>query len=165
MAISKLSLSFVDGSTVIDANKMNALVSKINELVDKANGSTSGGGGTDSGGGSDTPQPESRPNLFVASTAKQTAISSQTGAEVELDNFYTSDFISVKPLTKYSWWVRHVVVWFDANKNFISSSPSSESTTRTLVSPENAAFCRFSFNGNAYPMDTIVMKEGERDWV
>lgn len=36
--ISQLTMTFVDGTTVIDANKMNSIVSKINELVVFANG-------------------------------------------------------------------------------------------------------------------------------
>lgn len=159
-------MSFVDGSTVIDANKMNALVSKINELVDKANGSSSGGGSSD-GGGSDTPQPESRPNLFVASTQKENVgIRSSDGQETALNGTNSSDFIAIEPSTTYSWFVRHVVAWYDSNKDFISASPSSENTTgRTLVSPSNAAYCRFSYMQTYLQHGEIVMKEGERDWL
>ena len=166
MTISKLSMSFVDGSTVIDANKMNAIVSKINELVDKANDSTSGGGNTDSGGGSDTPQPESRPNLFDASTQKEgIGLRSDNGEEAANGSVNCSDFIEVKPSTKYSWYVRYVVCWYDSDKTFISASTSTEAETRTLTSPSNAAFCRFSYLKTHLQFGEIVMKEGERDWL
>ena len=46
MAISTLNLPFIDGTTVIDANRMNSIVNKINELVNYAN--NSGGGSTPS---------------------------------------------------------------------------------------------------------------------
>ena len=161
MAISKLSMPFVDGSTVIDANKMNAIVSKINELVDKSNDSTSGGGGTDSGGGSDTPQPESRPNLFDASTSiVAVSIDSSTGAIAENPSACTSDYIAVKPNTQYTFKARYVVAWFDSSKTFISASPTAESSTKTLTSPSNAAYCRFSFAYKTYNVKDMIMNEG-----
>lgn len=41
MAINNLNLTFTDGVTVIDAEKLNAIVDKLNELVEAANSSSS----------------------------------------------------------------------------------------------------------------------------
>ena len=153
-------MSFVDGSTVIDANKMNALVSKINELVDKANGSSSGGTqGGDTGGGSNTP---SVSNLFVLlDSTFDVSINSANGMVANNPDYVLSGYIGVKGNTKYTFKGRYVVAWYDSSKNFISVSPSSEGTTLTLTSPSNAAYCRFSFNLNSFAPTKMIMNEGD----
>lgn len=160
MAINKLNLAFVDGSTVINASMLNAFQNKINELVDAANGSSSGGtqggGGT---GGSDTP---SVSNLFVLlDSTFDVSINSANGVAANNPDCVLSGYIGVKGNTKYTFKGRYVVAWYDSSKNFISVSPSSEGTTLTLTSPSNAAYCRFSFNRNLFAPTKMIMNEGE----
>lgn len=163
MAISKLSMSFVDGSTVIDANKMNAIVSKINELVDKANGSSSGGGSSDSGGSdSGGQQTPTAANLFILNDSTfGVGINSSNGQIVSNTPVCTSGYIAVKANTNYTFKGRYIVAWYDSSKNFISASPSSESSTLTLTAPSNAAYCRFAFNYEQYNALKMVMNEGD----
>lgn len=79
MAINKLSMTFVDGNTVIDAEKMNAIVNKINELVDTANGSSSGGS---SGGGSTLPTPVV-PTITLDTSTKKVSLSATSGLAIK----------------------------------------------------------------------------------
>lgn len=161
MAINKLNMSFVDGTTVINASMLNAFQNKINELVDAANGSSSGGtqGGGDTGGGSNTP---SVSNLFVLlDSTFDVAVNSANGALANNPDYIASGYIGVKGNTKYTFKGRQNVAWYDSSKNFISASPSSESSTLTLTSPSNAAYCRFSFQATAFAPTKMVMNEGD----
>ena len=79
--ISQLTMTFVDGTTVIDANKMNSIVSKINELVVAVNGS------------SITPVV---PTITLDTTAKTVALSATSGLTIK---YSTNGSI---PTTTYS---------------------------------------------------------------
>ena len=81
MAISKLDLTFVDNQTVINATRLNAIVSKINDLVEAANNGSSSGG---SGGGT-TPTAPSAPTITINGTSA--TISAVSGATIK----YTLD--------------------------------------------------------------------------
>lgn len=80
MAINKLSMTFVDGTTVIDAEKMNAIVNKINELVDTANGSSSGGS---SGGGSTPSVTPVVPTITLDTSTKKVSLSATSGLTIK----------------------------------------------------------------------------------
>lgn len=84
MAISKLNMSFVNGTTVIDASMLQAFQNKINELVDSVNGSSSGGSssGGSSGGGSSTPTPVI-PTITLDTTTKKVSLSATSGLTIK----------------------------------------------------------------------------------
>lgn len=73
--ITKLNMTFVDGTTVIDASKLNAFQSKINELVDAVNSGVSP---------SPTPSPDTRTKTdmeyILWSTSTKTAVTDPTQA-------------------------------------------------------------------------------------
>jgi len=67
-----------------------------------------------------------------------------TGALNANASYNTSEFIPVSANTQYSFSPKHQVCWYDADKSFISGSPSGE-VVQTLTSPASAAYVRCSF--------------------
>lgn len=101
-------------------------------------------------------------NLFNAATASEnTGISSSTGQTSAVQNYCTSDYIEVTPNTKYSFKARYNVCWFDSEKTFLSGSPYSEWEIKTLTSPINARYVRFSFDSRSWLISGMCMNKGE----
>lgn len=97
-------------------------------------------------------------NLFNATIGD--SISSSDGTLVSSAQMVLSEYVPVSPNTQYSFKARWIVVWFDSSKNFISASPSSESSTKLLTSPANAAFVRWCFDKTSYLPRNYVMNIG-----
>lgn len=97
-------------------------------------------------------------NLFNATIGN--SISSSNGTLVSLASMVLSEYVPVSPNTQYLFKSRWIVCWFDSSKNFISASPSSESSTRLLTSPANAAFVRWCFDMHAFLPRNYVMNIG-----
>ena len=101
-------------------------------------------------------------NLFnVATALSNKGVSSTNGTILDLNNFVTSDFIPVESSTNYTLKGRYVVVWYDENNQFISSSPSSESSIKTLTSPATAKYMRFSFTTASFNPSTMMVNKGD----
>ena len=117
-------MTFVDGTTVINAEKMNGIVSKINEIIDKVNG--------------DTPTPTvSAPSIFVRGLA--IVMTAETGATI----YYTTDGSTpTSSSTQYTGAFTsqsNITVKAIAIKDGVSSSASTASftapQTSTVVEP------------------------------
>lgn len=66
------------------------------------------------------------------------------------NNYYNSTgFIKVTPGEQYSLSFRHMISWYDKNKNFISGQDLSK-TTNTAKAPHNAAFVRATVAKSAW---------------
>ena len=115
-----------------------------------------------SGGGADLVEKKGY-NLYDYKLVQpDTSLSSSNGqTTTPADNYVTSGYISVKPNTQYTFKARRVVAWYGEDRTFISASPYSEESIKTLISPSNAAFCRFSFRPNSYEPDLMQMNEGD----
>lgn len=84
-------------------------------------------------------------------------------------NFITAGYIPVKPNTSYvlvgraksdntiSAWNR--IYWFDANKEFISTSSYTQDKATIAVSPANAAFAQYAINYNNSPTNVVTRAE------
>ena len=80
-------------------------------------------------------------NLFDKSKAKaNTAISSSTGEEYELTDFYSSDFIFITSGATYTKYSNQPYAWYDIDKAFISGS----GTGQTLTAPTNASYIKIT---------------------
>lgn len=100
-------------------------------------------------------------NLFdVYKMTVGASISSANGTLVASLNLITSDYIPVTAGAQYTFKSRWIVVWFDSSKQFLSASPSSESSTRTLTTPTGAAYCRFSFDKTGWIAKEMIMNIG-----
>lgn len=85
--INQLNITFVDGSTTLNADRMNAIVSKINELVTAVN----------NGSGGDTPSVTPIvPTMVLNTSAKTVALSAPSGLSIK----YSTD--GGTPTTNYS---------------------------------------------------------------
>ena len=101
-------------------------------------------------------------NLFNLATAlSNKGVSSKNGTIVNLNGYMTSDFIPVDPSTAYTFKGRYVVVWYDENKSFLSSSPSSEAGVKTLTSPVGTKYMRFSFNSSNWIPNLMMVNKGD----
>lgn len=92
--IRKLNFSFVDGTTLIDAEKMNSIVNTINQLVDAANNQTSSEGGNSSG----TVIEPVVPTIELNTSTKRVSLSATSGLTIKYSvdgstptTIYTSD--------------------------------------------------------------------------
>ena len=101
-------------------------------------------------------------NIFdYSKEIENTSISSSNGTLVEgITGYASSNWIEVKPSTDYSFKARWTVAWYNENKQFISASGSSESSVKTLTSPANAAYMRFSYNADGYVPALMMVNEG-----
>ena len=96
-------------------------------------------------------------NLFNAETCTIGKAIDATGQIINNAGYAISDFIAVKPSTKYTItnevrynaWI--YTAYYDANKNFISriTTASDVSGFKTIETPANAAYVRFSINLNS----------------
>lgn len=125
------------------------------------------------------------PNLFNADSSNIKVgywISDSNGEEVSnTSNFLINGYIPVKPNTSYvaygkrktdnvlSKWNR--IAWYDSNKNYISTSPYTQSIIGLGISPENAMYARFSSNPilNTVTQDTVgsfnwTFREGTQEY-
>lgn len=83
--ISELNLVFEDGTTLLNANRMNAIVGKINDIVRELNGGSSSGGsssGGSSSGGSSSVTPVV-PTMMLNTSAKTVALSAPSGLSIK----------------------------------------------------------------------------------
>lgn len=101
-------------------------------------------------------------NLFNSQAASLgKSLDSSTGNTVSSSNYCVSDWIPVVAGEKYSFKGRWVVCWYNSEKTFLSSSPSSEYSTLTLTAPTNAVFMRFSFSTTAWNVTYMQVNKGE----
>lgn len=171
MAINKLSMTFVDGTTVIDAEKMNAIVNKINELVDSANGSSSGGS---SGGGSTSPTPVV-PTITLDTSTKKVSLSATSGLTIKYSttggtpstNYSSaidvSEGASIKAISTNgtaSSDIPKITVTFDEGANTIALASSVSGTIRYTEDGSNPTSSSTAYSSAITPTTGKTYKVG-----
>lgn len=170
MAISKLNMSFVNGTTVIDASMLQAFQNKINELVDSANGSSSGG----SGGGSSTPTPVI-PTITLDTTTKKVSLSATSGLTIKYStngstpstNYSSaidvSEGASIKAIStngSASSDVPNITVIFDEGANTIALASSVSGTIRYTENGSNPTSSSTAYSEAITPSVGTTYKVG-----
>lgn len=87
------------------------------------------------------------------------AILSGTGEPSENTSYSISEYVPVKYSTAYSFIGINRVVWYDANKNYISNITRVDYNPRTEISPATAVFARFSIQN--IELDIAQFNEGD----
>lgn len=138
MVITKLNMTFTDGTTVINAAMLKAFQDKINELVESANGSSSGGGGSTS------PTPVV-PTITLDTSTKKVTLSATSGLNIKYStnggtpstNYSSaidvSEGASIKAIStngSASSSVPKITVTFDEGANTIALASSVSGTIR-----------------------------------
>jgi hypothetical protein len=100
-------------------------------------------------------------NLFdVTKMTVALGVQSSDGLITNSSTDILSDWIPVTANTQYTFKARKIVCWYDSAKQFISASPSNESSITTLTAPANAAYCRFSFPYNSWRPEKMIVNIG-----
>ena len=86
-------------------------------------------------------------NMFNKTTKTDDAyVSDNTGSLVTVVNWYTSDYIKIKENEKYTINVAWYIAYYDVKKNFIIGSNLNPQGQKTVTTPYNCVYVRFSYN-------------------
>ena len=101
-------------------------------------------------------------NLFEASSVLyRKGVSSSNGSVVDFEGGAASDFIAVEAGRQYTFSIQpYRIVFFDSNKNFVSSIVYAPAAPSTITAPAGSSYLRFSFIYANVDVDAIVVNEG-----